>query len=726
MIKYLLLISLAFLLQCKPDEPKPTGLMIEFIREPGRVSILDDQPEYTWIVPENIKTQTAYQILVATSIEEPEGLNADIWDSGKVNDHTSVEIEHKGLDLSDTTNYFWMVRVWGDGNNKPSPYSEIQSFRTGRINGYQTSSNQIQRVLIKPEKTFQSDPGNYFVDFGKDAFSQLGLTLTSGSDDTIIVHLGEKLSALHQIDTSPGGSIRYQKIILPVKKGKKEYTVFPVRNKRNTSGSAVMLPDTMGVVLPFRYCGIEGLKQDIKLEQIWQNAYYYYYDDDASLFTSSDTLLNKIWNLCKYSIKATSFAGLYVDGDRERIPYEGDAYINQLGHYCVDREYSMARRTNEYFIKHPTWPTEWILHTVPMFYNDYIYTGNSESLEYFYEDLKYKTLKDLARTDGLISSRNANREIMKKLGFSNPEARMNDLVDWPPAQKDTGWKLATPEGERDGYDMVEINTVVNSFYFKNLILMAEIAGYLNKKQDSLDFQQKADQVKESINTKLFDKKKGIYVDGENSDHSSLHANMMPLAFGLVPEEHIASVVAFIKSRGMACSVYGAQYLLEGLYEAGEEDYAVELLTSTSDRSWYNMIRSGSTITMEAWDLKYKPNADWNHAWGAAPANIIPRGLWGIRPLKPGFSEVIIQPQLGELSHSKIKVPTIRGTVYADYKILDDQVEFIIQLPPNMTGNFVIPSKYNNRKISQDNHPVKSTIETLSLQSGLNKITLTRN
>lgn len=697
--------------------------MVEFIREPEKVLILDNRPEYTWIVPETIQKQSAYQILVATSKDKLEEDHADIWNSGKINDGNSVEIEHNGQNLDDTSSYCWKVRVWGEGMKEPSAFSKVQFFRTGIINGYHATSNIIQKTRIEPETIFRIDSTHYFIDFGKDAFGQLGMVLATESDDTLIIHLGEKLSATHQIDTAPGGSVRYQKIRLPVQKGKKQYTVFPERNVRNTSGSAVLLPDTIGIATPFRYCEIEGLNPEMKPEKIWQNAYFYYFDDDAAYFTSSDTLLNTIWNFCKYSIKATSFAGLYVDGDRERIPYEGDAYINQLGHYCVDREYSMARRTNEYFIKNPTWPTEWILHTVPLFYNDYLYTGNPESLEFNYEDLKYKTLTDLARADGLISSRNASRELMQKLGFSNPDTRMRDLVDWPPAQKDTGWKLDTPEGERDGYEMVEINTVVNSFYYKNLVLMSEIASWLNKPDDAKYFRDKAKQVKATINTKLFDKDKGIYVDGEGSKHSSLHANMMPLAFGLVPEEHIPSVVAFIKTRGMACSVYGAQYLMEGLFEAGEADYALELLTSTNDRSWYNMIRSGSSITMEAWDMKYKPNADWNHAWGAAPANIIPRGLWGIRPAKPGFSKVIIKPQPGSLSHSKIKVPTIRGPVYAEFKISETQVEFIIQLPPNMTGVFVIPVKYRKGKVFQDHNLLKPNLETSALKSGMNKITI---
>lgn len=36
------------------------------------------------------------------------------------------------------------------------------------------------------------------------------------------------------------------------------------------------------------------------------------------------------------------------------MPYEGDAYINQLSHDGVDREYALARYTHEYLIQNPT------------------------------------------------------------------------------------------------------------------------------------------------------------------------------------------------------------------------------------------------------------------------------------------------------------------------------------------------------------------------------------
>jgi hypothetical protein len=352
----------------------------------------------------------------------------------------------------------------------------------------------------------------------------------------------------------------------------------------------------------------------------------------------------------------------------------------------------MARATNEYFITHPTWPTEWILHTVPIFYNDLMFTGNLESAHEFYNELKFKTLTAISREDGLISSKNVNEEIIRDLGFSDPKERIRDIVDWPPAQKDTGWKLAGPNGERDGYDMVEINTVVNAFYYRNLVLMAKIAWMLDKTEDSNFYQSLSEKVRNSFNEKLLDRVKGVYIDGENSEHSSLHANMMALAFDIVPDEYISSVIDFIKSRGMACSVYGSQYLLEGLYKSGENDYAYSLLTINTDRGWWNMIRSGSTITMEAWDMKYKPNSDWNHAWGAAPANIIPGYMWGIAPAKPGYAKAVIRPQLSSLKYSKIKVPTIRGTILAEFRNIGKSKEYLITIPGNMEGDFIVDGK----------------------------------
>jgi alpha-L-rhamnosidase len=602
----------------------------------------------------------------------------------------------------------------------------ILLFYTNFAFSQNAGNNKFQITYVKPATITETGHNHYFIDFGKDAFGTLVINLNTSVTDTLVIHLGEKILNNFNIDRNPGGTIRYQKVKLAVSPLYHSYTIKLPADKRNTNPPAVALPDSFGVITPFRYCEIENLKVPVNNVAIRQMVYNYSFNESSSSFICSDTILNKIWNLCKYSMKATSFCGVYIDGDRERIPYEADAYINQLSHYSVDNEYSIARRTNKYFISNPTWPTEWILTTVLLFYNDFMYTGDIAPLMENYKALKAKTLIGLEREDGLISSKSDNLtdEFMSKLGFRDNKQRIRDIVDWPPAQKDTGWKLFTPEGERDGYELVPVNTVVNSYHYINLKLMSEIAGWLNKKDDSIYFLRRSQLVRQSVNNNLFDRKNGRYVDGENSNHSSLHANMFPLAFGLVPEEYVKQVVSFIKTKGMACSVYGAQFLLESLYRVNEADYALDLMTSTSGRSWWNMIRSGSTITMEAWDMKYKPNSDLNHAWGAAPANIISREMWGIKPGKPGYSEVIIKPQMSRLSSGKIIVPTRMGQINAEYKEEGNKFSYIIVLPPGMKGEFVLSHKKFGA-IFANKTRLKTGAEIIALKAGLNSIEILR-
>ena len=177
---------------------------------------------------------------------------------------------------------------------------------------------------------------------------------------------------------------------------------------------------------------------------------------------------------------------------------------------------------------------------------------------------------------------------------------------------------------------------------------------------------------------------------------------------------------------MACSVYGSQYLLEGLYNAHEADYALKLLTATDDRSWWNMIKIGSTMTLEAWDMKYKPNADWNHAWGATPANIITRNMWGIQPKTPGGSLISIKPQLGSLSKSEITVPMLKGTIKASYQRKNKlNQQYTIEIPANVSAEMEI--NFTSEDVVMVNgKKIDTAFKTIRLSSGMNVVELKIN
>lgn len=721
-LSFLSFVFVFLLLACKGKNVNgeaPIGLTVEYIRNTDNVLIIDANPEFGWTVPHAAISQKAYQLLLASSEDQLRNDIGDVWDSGEVSDKQSANVEYQGTPLIAGQTYYWKVRIW-DATNMPSAFSAIRSFKMGKPGkGIITSANSLQLDHVGPKTLTETDNGFYRIDFGKAAFATLQLKYRAKKKDTLVVRIGEQ-SINGMINREPEGSIRYQEVKLPVNPKENTY-ILPIRpDKRNTKVGAIALPDSVPVLMPFRYAEIAHVKEPIFENDVVQLAYHGYWDDNESRFQSSDTILDQVWDLCKYSIKATTFAGVYIDGDRERIPYEADAYLNQLSHYSLDKEYAMARRTIEYFMENPTWPTEWQLHVALMFHADYMYTGNTELIERYYEDLKHKTLAELRRSDGLISSNNASPEFMRKLGFKDPKVKLKDIVDWPPAQKDTGWKLATAEGERDGFVFTPINTVVNCMYYRNLEIMAELAKVLGKAEDLEFYNDLAKKVRTSINTALFDPERGVYVDGEGTTHASLHSNMMAMAFHIVPETAKHSVAEFIKSRGMACSVYGSQYLLDALYNAGEGQYALDLMTSTANRSWYNMIRIGSTMTLEAWDMKYKPNSDWNHAWGAVPANMVSRGLWGINPKVPGYDIATIKPQLGSLTETSIVVPTIKGQIKAEFILQDNTQKYTIEIPGNMKAEFDV-GQYPKAKIMLNG--IKTDNGSLHLQPGKNTVVI---
>jgi alpha-L-rhamnosidase len=677
-------------------QPSASNLLTPAVQS---VLIGNKQPAFSWEI--NSKTagtvQSAYQILVADNEKDITASTGNIWDSGKVSSTQSAAVIFKGADLKPNTTYYWTVRVWSTNQTEPGNYAKPTAFYTDAVLADHKLPSYPSQITEQKPVAFTRNNNTYFVDFGKDAFAQLKLNLYSDKEnESVIIRIGEVVDANGNLNRKPGGNIRYAQYKLELRRGTHTYKIELKPDAINTRPAAVKAPANIGEVTPFRYCEIEGYSHPLKAEDLTRLFVHYQFDDGAANFHSSDSTLNAIWELCKYSMKATSYLGTYVDGDRERIAYEADAYINQLSHYAVDKEYTIARKTSEYLIYHPTWPTEWILQSVLITWNDYLYTGDIRSVKNNYDNLKAKSLTALEDETHLISTLNGKvtKDVLSSIYF-NSGRRLEDIVDWPHIQ------------ETDGFVFCKYNPVVNAYYYKSLTVMQKIAADLGNTADAEYYGKKAIAVKKAFHQMFFDSKQKLYVDGDTTKHASLHTNMFALAFELVDAKYQPKVLTFVKSRGMACSVYGSQFLLDAIYNAGGGDYGLSLLTSKTDRSWYNMIKVGSTITLEAWDNKYKPNQDWNHAWGAAAGNIISRKLMGIEPLTPGWTSFSVKPQIGNLNLASISVPTIKGTIQALYTQSDKSFEATINIPANTTAQIYLPLKGKKYQVWQGDKKVKS-------------------
>ncbi len=683
----------------------PVSQNLEEVKRQPRVfqarRIASQKPWFTWMIDGEEPGAVAYQVLVASSARQLQSGTGDVWNSGRVAGKGVLPVEYNGKPLRPNTVYYWKVRVWNHKGVATS-FSKPSAFLTDSVlKPYQPPPTLLEKSVQQPVSHRERGNGNRFYDFGKDAFGQISLMVKADGDkDTLLIHIGEAVNEKGGVDRKPRGTIRYRLVKLPLKKGQHRYQPVFEADKRNTGAKAIRMPEYIGEVFPFRYVEIEKTRGPVSVESVQRYMVNELFDEEAAVFESADTVLNQIWDLCKYTMKATSFTGLYVDGDRERIPYEADALINQLSHYATDAEFNMAKRTLAYLVYNPTWPTEWSLQNLLIAWYDYRYSGDIRLVRILYDQLRPKLLLPLARPDGLISTRTGLQDSAFSASIHytafDGKAVLKDIVDWP--QKGGFGLPPDAPGEADNFVFTDYNSVVNAFHYQALLCMQELANALGKEEDAAFFQSRAAKLKKAFRLSFIDQVLGIVKDGEDTEHSSLHANMMALAFGLVPEQNKAAVLAHIRSKGMACSVYGAQFLLEALYDAGEADYGLELLTATGKRSWYNMLRTGSTLTTEAWDTDYKSNQDWNHAWGAAPANIIVSRLMGLTPLSPGFEKLSVKPRPGSLPHASLQLPTLRGRVAVSFIKTDTSFQMTTSLPANTGGRIYLPRRSDGDQV----------------------------
>ena len=499
-----------------------------------------------------------------------------------------------------------------------------------------------------PERVFTNAAGRLCVDFGKDAFGWLEIHAPAAGLEYFLA-MGEHLWEDGTLNRTPPPCVRcigvkwhteragFQRLPVPPDMR----NLFP-----DKVGVPISLPEKFGLVMPFRAVEIYDCAFPVTKATIRRHVVTYPADRSESVFSCNDVRLTAVWDFCKYSMFATSFAGQFVDGDRERIPYEADAYASQLNWYAISSDYAYPRKSIEYLYRHPTWPTEFRQISILSAWSDWMWTGDTSSIERYYDLLKReKLLLSYRRKDGVLvtgGERRPHPYITNLMGLA-------DIVDWP-------------KSERDGFEFRDVNAVVNAFHYRDLLAMADLAAAIGRSDDAKVFKDQAHETYTAFQNVFFDPARGLYLDGEGTRHSSLHANALALAFGLVPNERIGKVADWVESRGMACSVYFAQYLLEALYRSGRDEAALRLLTAEDDRSWIGMMQQGATITMESWNRHVKPNLDWNHSWGATPLNAISRFLLGVTPLEPGFAKVRIAPHPAGLQKISARIPTIKGAL----------------------------------------------------------------
>lgn len=523
---------------------------------------------------------------------------------------------------------------------------------------------------------WKTDDGRLILDFGRAVAGGIRMAAYSSTPTNLVIRYGEVLNDDRTVKYRLSAYNTYQDI----------WHFEP--NKLKVPLSA----RTWGLRV-FRYVEILAGDDDGIIDALYDSdtavmarSLIYPFNGGDKDFTSSDETLNRVWNLCRQTIEGLN-VNMYVDSwTRERIPYEADAWLQQRAHLALDNAPALGEYSVDFLLSNRTWPTEWPMYLVIAVYNAWVQTGSLRQARNHWDQIVAMLPNDyLDDETGLI---------VKDPGESSHTD--GDLVDWPPA-------------ERDGFEFGRVNTVVNALAAYAYRYASRLASALGKGEESRKYFRVVSRLNKAINERLWDEKTGAYVDGldsgadgEQLGHCSEHASAFVLAGCRVPAERIPRVVEFLHGKGMACSVYVAAILLEGLYKAGAGAYANELIAATKgERTWQHMIDQGAGATMEAWSLDLKSNTTYSHPWACSPAYLLPRYMVGVHPLEPGFREFVVAPQCGSVREAGAVVPISVGRIEASYRLLGDTIptpgdqrvdgiEIDVTVPIGTTADVIVP------------------------------------
>jgi len=175
------------------------------------------------------------------------------------------------------------------------------------------------------------------------------------------------------------------------------------------------------------------------------------------------------------------------------------------------------------------------------------------------------------------------------------------------------------------------------------------------------------------------------------------AQVLPLAFGLAPEERRAALAARLaedvtRARGgnAYVGVLGARYLLPVLSATGHADAAFTAATQTDEPSWgYWTEKAGFTALGESWPADTRSRD--HHMFGSI-VQWMDEDLAGFRPLTPGYGVIEFRPAIpvGRLESAAATYESVRGPIAVSWRSTGRALQIDVTVPPTATGRVVLP------------------------------------
>jgi alpha-L-rhamnosidase len=254
------------------------------------------------------------------------------------------------------------------------------------------------------------------------------------------------------------------------------------------------------------------------------------------------------------------------------------------------------------------------------------------------------------------------------------------LGDWVP-----------PEG------VPTVNAISSTAYYAHLVrIAADTARALGQSDDASRYDRLFLSIRSDFNARFLSAD-GFYRE-KDADPFVQTAQILPLAFGLVPDDRLAALAARLAddiagARGghAYVGVLGARHVLPVLTETGQHDLAYALATQTTEPSWgYWTDVAGFTALGEHWPATTRSR---NHHFFGAIVQWFYEDLAGMRPVAPGYATIQFKPQIPKAGLDRVSASheSVRGTVATSWRRTNAGLELDVTVPANATGRVYVPA-----------------------------------
>lgn len=239
-------------------------------------------------------------------------------------------------------------------------------------------------------------------------------------------------------------------------------------------------------------------------------------------------------------------------------------------------------------------------------------------------------------------------------------------------------------------------------YYYLLGVMEEFASISGHEADIQGYRTLAAKVKEAYNREFL--RKGDSPSDAWYSNNTVTANLLSIAYGLVPEEYEDAVFGHIVRKTeddfnghVSTGVIGICHLMRGLTRGGRADLALRLATNTGYPSWGYMVEHGATTIWELWngDTADPAMNSANHVMLLGDLLIwFYEDLAGIRtsPEATAFSRLQMKPYpVDGLDHVEASYDSVRGRIASAWRKTDDgRFVWDMTLPANTSAEVWVP------------------------------------